>query len=111
MADQKPLGLSRNTAAALAVVLAPTVIGTLVILFLYNDPYVRFHSVQVLIAGVVIAVVQWFLLLTVILAPVGGLLTIAAFVLWLVLAYKAWQGIEWELPIVGELARKLTKKI
>jgi len=33
------------------------------------------------------------------------------FVLWLVLIYKAWQGEEWEVPVLGAYARKMVKKV
>ena len=111
MAVKDTFGLPRNTAAALSVVLAPTIIGSLVFLFLYKDPFVRFHSAQALVTLVVIGIIQWFLYLTVILASIGGLLTIAGFVLWLMMVYKAWQGDEWEIPVAGDLARKLVKRL
>jgi uncharacterized membrane protein len=111
MAKKSGTGLPKNTAAALSVVLAPTVIGTLVFLFLEKDSYVRFYSVQVLVTGVVLVVLQWAFAISVILLPLAGLLTVVGFVVWLLMIYKAWQGTEWELPVLGNISRKLLKKI
>ncbi len=104
-------GLSKETAGALAVILGPTLIGPLVFMFLEKDPFVRFHALQILVVLIILGLVQWVLQLTVVLSNLGGLVTIAAFTLWLVLVYKAWQGVEWEVPVFGELARKLIKKV
>lgn len=111
MASQSVTGLPRNTAAALAVVLAPTVVGTLVLLFLEKDPFVRFYAVQVLLTGFVIVVLQWFLVFSVILSSLAGLLTILGFVLWLIMVYRAWQGDEWEVPVLGNLTKQLMKRL
>ncbi len=110
MAETTRTGLPRNTAAALSVVLAPTIVGTLVFLFLEKDPFIRFYSIQVLLTGVILFVLQWFLVLSVFLSSLAGLLTILGFVLWLVMVYKAWLGDEWEVPVLGSLAKKLLNK-
>ena len=104
-AKKSTTGLPKNTAAALSVVLAPTVLGTLAFLFLEKDPYVRFYSVQVLVTGVVLAI------LMIVLFPLAGLIWIVMFIVWLLMIYKAWQGVEWEVPVLGNVARKLIKKI
>ena len=110
MVETTRTGLPRNTAAALSVVLAPTLVGTLVFLFLEKDPYIRFYSVQVLLTGVILFVLQWFLMLTVFLSSLAGLLTILGFVLWLTMVYKAWLGDEWEVPVLGALSKKVLKR-
>lgn len=111
MAKKSGTGLPKNTAAALSVVLAPTVVGTLVFLFLEKDSYVRFYSIQALVMGLVLVVLQWAFTITIIFIPLAGLLTVLGFILWLMMIYKAWQGIEWELPVVGKISRRLLKKI
>ncbi len=111
MTEKSKTGLPRNTAAALSIVLAPTIVGTLAFLFLEKDPYVRFYSVQVLVAGAVLMVLQWAFAITVFLFRLTGLVTILAFAVWLIMIYKAWQGDEWEVPVLGSVARKLVKKI
>jgi len=108
--------LGENLAGALAYI---TFIPAIVFLFL--EPYkknrfVRFHSVQCLLlwlAGVIaaaalrLAAVLLFMLpvvgpLLVLLA--GGLLALAAGVIWLVLVVKALQGERFKLPLLGSLA-------
>lgn len=111
MASQSVTGLPRNTAAALAVVLAPTVVGTVVLMLLEKDTFVRFYSVQILLTGFIIVVLQWFLVVSGFLSTLAGLLTIVGFIVWLMMVYKAWQGDEWELPVLGNVAKVLMKKL
>jgi uncharacterized membrane protein len=102
-------GLPKNTAAALSYVLGP--ITGVVFLLLEKDAYVKFHAMQSIVVFVILFIVQWVLLLTVILAPLSGLITILGFVLWLILIFKAWKGEEWEVPVLGTYARKFVKKV
>jgi len=111
-------GLEANVAGALSYLL-----GALTgILFLVIDgqrPFVRFHAMQA-IALTVAVVVLWVVLgvASAILAviPIIGwligillslVLSLGSLVLWLYLMYRAWQGDEWEIPVVGAWARKL----
>lgn len=111
MADVKKglTGLPKNTAAALSYVLGP--ISGVVFLVLEKDPYVKFHAMQSIVVFGLIFVLQWAFAVTILLAPLSGLLTIVAFVMWLVLIYKAWKGEEWEAPLLGKYARKFVKKV
>jgi len=110
MAAQKKSdsGLKKETAGALAYVLGP--ITGVIFLIIDKTPFVRFHAMQSIVVFISLMVLQWVLILTIILAPLGGLLTIVGFVLWLLLIYKAWQGEEWEVPFLGKYARKFLKK-
>ena len=109
MADKGLTGLPKNTAAALSYVLGP--VTGVVFLLLEKDPYVKFHAMQSIVVFASIFVLQWILVITVILAPLSGLLIIVGFVLWLILIYKAWKGEEWEVPFLGKYARKFVKKV
>lgn len=111
MADEKKglTGLPKNTAAALSYVLL--FVSGIVFLILEKDPYVRFHAMQSIVVFGFIFILQWIFAITIFLAPISGLLTIIAFVLWLVLIYKAWKGEEWEVPYLGKFARKFVKKV
>ena len=111
MASQSVTGLPRNTAAALAVVLAPTVVGTVVLMLLEKDSFVRFYSVQILLTGFIIVILQWFLVASGFLSTLAGLLTIIGFIVWLMMVYKAWQGDEWELPVLGNVTKVLMSKL
>jgi uncharacterized membrane protein len=109
MPDKLKSGLNKNTAGALSYVLGP--LTGVAFLILEKDPFVRFHSVQSIIIFTPLIILQWILGITVFLLPLASLLSILMFILWLVLVYKAWQGEEWEVPVLGSYARKLVKKI
>jgi len=102
-------GLKKTTAGALAYVLGP-VTGVL-FLVIEKDPFVRFHAMQSTVVFVVLFVLQWVLGITIILFPLSALIGIVSFVLWLILIYKAWQGEEWEVPVLGKIAKNLLKKV
>ena len=102
-------GLAKSTAGALAYVLGP--ISGVVFYIIEKDPFVRFHAAQSVVVFGLLFVVQWVLTMTVVLVSLVPLLSIIAFVLWLVLIYKAWMGEEWEVPVLGAYARKLLKKV
>ena len=101
-------GLTKNTAGALSYVLGP--VTGVIFLVLEKDPYVRFHAMQSIVFSVAAFVLNMVLGITLILALALPLLWIVEFVLWLLLIYKAWQGQEWELPVVGKFARQLASK-
>lgn len=101
-------GLPKNTAAALSYVLGP--ITGVVFFVIEKDPFVRFHAMQSTVVFVTLFVLQSILGFTLILLPLVPLVSIFGFVLWLLLIYKAWQGQEWEVPILGNVARQLLGK-
>lgn len=107
-------GLSPNVAGALAYLLGP-ITGIIFLVIEKNDQFVRFHAMQSTVLGVAwiifsivlsvlsgaVPVIGWIFgfLLSIVMA-IGGV------VLWLLLMFKAYQGQEWELPWVGQFARK-----
>lgn len=110
-------GLAPNLAGALSYVLGPLT-GIAFLVMEKQSRFVRFHAMQSTLVGValivfnvVVNMVQFVLgripfigwLLSLGLALVVGL---ASLVLWLALMYQAYVGKEWELPLVGEHARK-----
>jgi uncharacterized membrane protein len=108
-AEKSGTGLNKNTAGALSYVLGP--ITGIIFLVLEKDAFVRFHAMQSIVVFVNLFVLQWILGLTIILLPLVPLVSILSFVLWLLLIYKAWQGEEWEVPVLGKYTRKLVKKV
>ena len=124
-APQDPLyvrpapGLTDNMAAALCYVLG-LVTG---ILFLVLAPYnqnrlIRFHAFQsiflhlamiaamiglMVVTGILRLIPFLGVMLSFVLYPIVGL---CFFVLWLVMMYKAYNGEQWVLPVVGPLAEK-----
>ena len=101
-------GLKKNTAGALAYLLGP--ITGVIFLILEKDPFVRFHAMQSIVVLGGLWVLSWILPFTIVLIFLVPILMILGFVLWLVMIYKAWQGEEWEAPVLGKVARKLLVK-
>src|SRR3990167_3597664 len=101
--EKKGTGLPKNTTGALSYVLGP--VTGVIFYVLENDPFVRFHAMQSIVVFVVLFG------LTIVLLPMVPLISILGFVLWLLLIYKAWQGEEWEVPVLGKYARKFLKKV
>lgn len=102
-------GLKKTTSGALAYVLGP--VTGIVFLVIEKDPFVRFHAMQSTVVFVALFVLQWVLGITIILFPLSALIGIISFVLWLILIYKAWQGEQWEVPVLGKIAKNLLKKV
>lgn len=109
MAANSGTGLGKNTAAALSYVLGP--ITGVLFLVLEKDKFVRFHAMQSIVFSVVGFVLNMVLGFTIVLALVLPILWIAEFILWLVLIYKAWQGEEYELPVIGKFSRQFLGKV
>jgi uncharacterized membrane protein len=104
--EKKGTGLPKNTAAALSYVLGW--LTGIVFLLIEKEPFVRFHAMQSIIVFGGLTVLSFVPLIGLVLAP---LIMIVGFVLWLVLIYKAYQGEEFALPVIGEFAKKQLKKI
>lgn len=104
-------GLQSNIAGALAYFLGP-VTGILFLLIEKQNKFVRFHAMQsVLTFGglFVINIVLGFIPLLGWMA--GTLLSLVSLVLWLFLMYQAFQNKEYELPVIGDIARKQVEKV
>jgi uncharacterized membrane protein len=106
-------GLTDNMAGALAYV---TIIPAIV--FLVMEPYnrskfIRFHSFQCIFFAVAWTAL-WIVLNIIVHIPIFGWLTIliwplislAGFIIWLVLVLKAYQGQMFKLPVIGDMAEK-----
>jgi uncharacterized membrane protein len=107
-------GLTPNLAGALAYLLGP-ITGILFLVLEKTNAFVRFHAMQSTVLGVAWIVFWIGLSIVTSVVPVLGwivgfivsiVLGIGGFILWLLLMWKAYQGQEWELPIVGPFARK-----
>ncbi len=109
MASSSNTTLDKNTTAALTYVLGP--ITGVFFLVTNKEARVRFHAMQSTLVFGGIVVLQALLGATLILAALVPLLSIVGFVLWLVLIYKTWQGEDWEVPMVGQYARKFLKNV
>lgn len=106
-------GLAPNVAGALAYLLGP-ITGILFLVVEKENRFVRFHAMQSTVLSIAWIIVtfglSFFTAVPVLGWIVGILLSfvlgLAGFILWLLLMWKAFQGEEWELPVVGPFARK-----
>ncbi len=111
----EPLPLPENVAGAIAyITIFPAIVFLLLEPFKRNR-FVRFHSFQQLLlwaagvgcgmaAGIVGAILQLIPFMRVLVFPLGGLLSLAWFFLWLLLVIKAYNHEMFKLPILGDLA-------
>ena len=88
------------------------VTGLVMLVIERQSKFVRFHAMQsvLLFGGIfVINIVLGFI--PILGWLVGLFLTLGAFVLWLVLMWKAFQGEMYKIPYVGELAQQQLDKM
>jgi uncharacterized membrane protein len=103
--ERTSTGLDANVAAALSY-LVGFVTGLIFLVVEKENRFVRFHAMQstLVFAGIVVIDIL------VNMVPFLGVLVVvvliipASAVLWLLLMYKAYQGEEFKLPYVGQLA-------
>ncbi|MFC1649459.1 DUF4870 domain-containing protein [Patescibacteria group bacterium] len=99
----------RNMQAALSYVLL--FVSGIYYLITNKDPYVRFHAMQSVVVFGALTLLIFLLGFTVVLATLSSLVAILMFTLWLILIYKAWNGEAWEVPVLGEFARRWANKV
>jgi uncharacterized membrane protein len=102
-------GLQDNVAALLSYVLG-WVTGLIFFLLEPNNRFVRFHAMQSIIVFGTFTLIGiifnwfpfWFIL--------WPIISILAFILWVILIVKAYQGVYFKLPLAGNLAEKWANK-
>jgi uncharacterized membrane protein len=102
-------GMEQNMEALLCYVLG-WVTGIIFLLLEKDNKFVRFHAIQsILVFGAytVLAIILGFI-------PVVGwiinlLLGIAAFIFWIVLMVKAYNGQMYKMPVAGDIAERNSK--
>jgi uncharacterized membrane protein len=114
-------GLDENIAGALSYVLG-LITGIIFFVLEGDNRFVKFHAAQSIVYSVVVIVVNIaFTVLGIVLAfipRIGGifsglvglvsmLVSLVFFLGWLFLMYKAFQHEEYELPLVGGIARSI----
>jgi uncharacterized membrane protein len=110
-------GLDPNVAALLAYLLG--IIGGIVFILIEKDnKFVRFAAAQSIVLSIVMYIIMFgFPFVIGILAVATGgigsligllmpLLWLGFIVVWIMLMVKAYQNQEWELPVIGKIARK-----
>lgn len=110
-------GMTENMACALCYLLGLITGILFLILTPYNQsPRVKFHAWQSILTHLAVIIVFWVVGLSGIVLAFAGLgallalmwpvLGIATFLGWLLLMYKAYNGENLELPVLGAFARK-----
>ncbi len=104
-------GLQSNIAGALAYFLGP-ITGILFLLIEKENKFVRFHAMQstLTFGGIfVLSIVLGFIPILGWIA--GSLIWFVSLILWIFLMYKAFNNEEYELPVIGDMARKQVEKM
>lgn len=99
---------NQNLIAAVAY-LGWAVTGVAILILEKDNSYIRFHAMQ----STLLSAVVLFLNIALEFIPLGGLgflagqfITMVAFIVWIVLLYKAFSGEEYELPYLGPFSRQ-----
>jgi len=99
-------GLQQNTAGLLCYVFG-WVTGIIFLILEKDNKFVRFHAVQSIIVfgafTVIWVVFSWIPFIGWIINWIAGVL---AFILWIVLMFKAYKGQMYKVPVAGNIAEK-----
>lgn len=101
----KPYTLAPNVEAALSYVLG-IISGAVVFILEKDNKFVRFHAMQSCIFSIAtfgIGLVGPYI--PVVGALVATLWSLASFAIWVLLMYKAYNNEEYQLPVIGKIAR------
>jgi uncharacterized membrane protein len=107
--ERTSTGFNANVAAALSY-LVGFVTGIIFLLVEKDNKFVRFHAMQSTLLFVGIVLIDILLQIVPILGALVVLfivIPVSAF-LWLLMMYKAYQGEEFKLPLVGQMAADRT---
>jgi len=94
--------LDKNTAAALCYVLG-WVSGLVFLMVEKKDKTIRFHAMQSVLFFGGLTVLSFVPVIGWILSP---FVMIVGFIVWLLALYKTYNGEDFELPIVGKIAKE-----
>jgi uncharacterized membrane protein len=103
--------LSPNLASALCYVPFIGVIAAVVLFIIEKNNSVRWHAVQSVLLAAFLWILSFVLAATVILGLLVPLVWIAGLIVNLVLAVRTYQGATVRLPVLGDLANKVVKKV
>jgi uncharacterized membrane protein len=102
-------GIQPNLAGLLCYVLG-WITGIVFLILEKENRFVRFHAVQSIFVFGAITIIEmifgWIPILGWIINTIFG---VVAFILWILLMYKAYQGKMYKLPWVGNIAEKQSK--
>ena len=111
MAAKASTSLSPNIASTLCYIPMVGFVAAIVFLIIEKNTTVRWNAIQSLLLGLGTFVLDLVLGMTVVLALLIPIVNIASLVVTLVLAVKAYQGSTVRLPLLGEWADKVSKKV
>ncbi len=108
--SEKPYNLEPNVEAALAYVLG-ALSGIIVFLLEKNNKFVRFHAVQSIVTNLaffIVGIVAGFV--PIIGWIIAALLPLGSILLFLFLAFQAYNKKEFEVPVLGKIAKDFVNK-
>jgi uncharacterized membrane protein len=102
-------GLQQNMAGLLCYLLW-WVTGVIFLVLENKNEFVRFHAIQsIVVFGFASVVLGVFSSIPLLGGLVASLIGIAAFILWIILMVKAYQGERFKLPVAGDIAERYSK--
>jgi uncharacterized membrane protein len=100
------MGLDENVAGLLCYIFG-WVTGLIFFILEKDNQFVRFHAMQSIVTfGVITGVTIIFSFIPVINVIFNSIIGLLAFVLWIILMVKAYQGEKFKLPWAGDIAEK-----
>lgn len=110
--NQSNNGLDPKVTALLSYLL--WLVGGIVFYAISKDKYVKFHAAQSILFNLVVAIFYVFMMIFGFLfwylfGVVSIIIWAVIFATWLLLMIKAYQGVKFKLPIIGNLAEKFAK--
>jgi uncharacterized membrane protein len=104
--EKMSVGLEQNTASLLCYLLG-WITGIVFFVLERENALVRFHALQSIVVFGVLTIASALLTWIPVLGDVlGAIIGITAFVLWIVLMVKAYQGEKYKIPWAGDFAEK-----
>ena len=100
--EKTSIGLDENIAGLLCYVLG-WISGLVIFLLETENKFVRFHAMQSIIVFGILTILSLALGWVPVL---GWIIWILSVILWIVLMVKAFQGVKYKLPWVGDFAEK-----
>jgi uncharacterized membrane protein len=99
-------GLQPNAAALLSYLLG-FITGIIFYVIEKDNKFVRFHAMQSILTSGALFVLQIVIAFIPIIGPaLAFIVGIISLILWVILMVKAYQGEDFKLPIVGDIAEK-----
>ncbi len=103
------LGMEANLAALLSYLFG-FITGIIFYVVEKDSKYVKFHAMQSILISVFIIVLSFVLAISVIGLVLVPFVNLGGFILWIILMIKAYQGEQFKLPVIGDVADKNAAK-